>query len=705
MELLHALLHSGIETTLHEADEKEALEPPYGRKTANPLPKSDEDGGGLDEDDPWADVEEDEDEEEGEDEEDEEEETKFEYTYGFNPLLFLGEYLQTTNPKVVRERAIARQGELRAQAKQAEVLRVRQDTFKSLSSKVSNYVDGRPAGIRSICVTSCFPPYSIDRNRLASYIVQVREMRSGISLGPICNSTSGLQALLWVKTLVPGTVVFEVFLDEAYTTSFETQKSESFAASGRIASTTLEQLQSNTTYYYRACVKNDSFKLPGPSGGFFACGKFTSLPESDENTRLTFCAVGAPVAKASSLEPPGLNPWMATVNAIAAFNPSLVVINGGVLPRSLVRSINTKVGGRTKIEEITRLYEKQLGDAAMRRLLSSHLILFGLDDDSVGSAAALKAEEAATEEKNKDYSKGPSKKGKKGKRGTSTEEKKLEADPRGDLTPAMKARLACLPLKVEDLVTRHTFSRSRYGRQADFFLLDTREGAVGRTQTAWLNNALTGSGCTWKFVVVPSLVSSNIPPPAIGGGANGGGDSRPSSKERKIKGSSVSAGAGDPLGAKYSDTVEADLAGERQISEEKDNRTLTVADTVRFVVEEGITGVIFLTSDERQISAIEYNPKVIGERVETGACAPSIYTFGIGPFGPGSRSAGNASKRRAFTLLRPTFLLPDTTQIFNGAATFAKIEISGSGSLTYNVCNDLGVALQSVTVEPTSRSD
>ena len=125
----------------------------------------------------------------------------------------------------------------------------------------------------------------------------------------------------------------------------------------------------------------------------------TTLPEPDESTGLTFCAVGAPVTRASTLCPPGLNPWAATVDAIAAANPSLVVVNGGVLPTSHVRAIKTTLSEEEKVDRIMRLYQKQLGDAALRRLLSSQVVLFGLNDDSHGSAAALMNEEMPPEKK------------------------------------------------------------------------------------------------------------------------------------------------------------------------------------------------------------------------------------------------------------------------------------------------------------------
>ena len=66
MKLLHELLQSGVESTLREAENQDVLEPPYGRKVANPLPKTDDEDG-LDADDPWADVEDEEDEDGEED--------------------------------------------------------------------------------------------------------------------------------------------------------------------------------------------------------------------------------------------------------------------------------------------------------------------------------------------------------------------------------------------------------------------------------------------------------------------------------------------------------------------------------------------------------------------------------------------------------------------------------------------------------------
>jgi hypothetical protein len=140
MKLLHELLHSGVESTLREAENQDVLEPPYGRKVANPLPKTDDEDE-LDADDPWADVEDEEDEDGEEDGEEEEEEPKFEFAYGFNALKFLGEYLKTNNPKAVRERAIERQKQLLLEAKQAEVSRVISETFEYLKSKVRTLND------------------------------------------------------------------------------------------------------------------------------------------------------------------------------------------------------------------------------------------------------------------------------------------------------------------------------------------------------------------------------------------------------------------------------------------------------------------------------------------------------------------------------------------------------------------------------------
>ena len=45
-----------------------------------------------------------------------------------------------------------------------------------------------------------------------------------------------------------------------------------------------------------------------------------------------------------------------------------------------------------------------------------------------------------------------------------------------------------------------------------------------------------------------------------------------------------------------------------------DSGTVVLAETISFVAAEGISGVVFLTSDERRLSAIQYSPKATGER-------------------------------------------------------------------------------------------
>ena len=520
-------------------------------------------------------------------------------------------------------------------------------------------------------------------------------MRSGVALGPMCSNVSSVSATLWVKTAVPGQVIFEVFHDEAYNSIFETHRVASSAALSYVASATFENLQSNTTYFYRVCVRNDDLQMPGPDGGFFSNGAFTSQPEHDDNASLSFCTVGAPAEKASTTDPPSANPWTATCDSIVSAKPMLVVVSGGVLPRTSVRSIKTTVSAQDKVNIFSRLYAKQLGDIAIRRLLSSQVVLFGLNDDSNGSAMALRTEETAMEEKKEETPKA-AKKSKKGKRqGLDPAERKLDEDPRGDITPAMMARKLHLPLEVEDVMTRHTYSRSRYGRRADFFLLDTRGGVLGKTQTAWLNRELAASGCTWKFIVVQSMVSfeTQPAPPPGSKGSNG----RRSSKDKKKQSKSdskdgVEVGTGDKA-VQQNEVAGADKSAEGYI---------TVADTIDFIVSEGITGVVFLTSDEQQLSVIRCSPKLTAEQLEAGQPAPLIHSFGIGPLGPSNQIAASvipARKNAVLKPLRPEFLISQSAEVPSGGATFGKVDVSAGGSLTYTVHDDSGATLHSLTIE------
>ena len=182
-------------------------------------------------------------------------------------------------------------------------------------------------------------------------------------------------------------------------------------------------------------------------------GKFTTLPEQDELAELKFCAVGAPLyAKGHKLGGAVGRPasWATACETIVRADLGFVVLNGGVVPPGDVRAV--KGSAEEKAESVKQFYQTQLGDPSLKTMFRNHPFVMGWNDDVKGSAHALKAEEAAMDKAEKD----------KRKRRKPWEEK---VDPRGEMSMPLSALSAHLPVEVEDDVTRHIFTKTRYGTQ------------------------------------------------------------------------------------------------------------------------------------------------------------------------------------------------------------------------------------------------
>lgn len=148
---------------------------------------------------------------------------------------------------------------------------------------------------------------------------------------------------------------------------------------------------------------NKSALMPGMEAGFFVAGKFTTLPEQDESVPLTFCVVGAPLyakghARGGAVGRPAS--WATACGAIAAVDPSFLVLNGGVVPPGDVRAV--KGAPEEKAATVRKFYLDQLGDPSLQMMFRNQPFIMGWNDDVKGSAHALKAEEAAMDKAEKD---------------------------------------------------------------------------------------------------------------------------------------------------------------------------------------------------------------------------------------------------------------------------------------------------------------
>jgi hypothetical protein len=155
---LGSLIDRALQALLTEAEKHGVLKPPYGRapmpepsSILKPLDIDDDEPEPVPGDDGLA-----------EDDEDDSDLLNYKYEYGFNPLVFIGEWLQANDPVMLEQR---KQQELEAATTAAAALKaqvLRDTAFAELQ-------------------------------------VLVQERRSGVLFGPVIGAVTSEGAVLWVK--------------------------------------------------------------------------------------------------------------------------------------------------------------------------------------------------------------------------------------------------------------------------------------------------------------------------------------------------------------------------------------------------------------------------------------------------------------------------------------------------------------------------
>ena len=659
LETLDALLHQGLEALLREAQKLDVLEPPFGRPPLQ-LP--------LDEYQAAADDDDDDDDEDEDDGADEPEEAPlgpvFKYDYGFNPLMFLAKFLSKNNPKNIAARELEYAKSARFLLDRARFAMLQNRTFGSLQEMVA-------------------------------------QMRSGVTHGPVAGDVTFSGATLWARACKPCKLVFELAATAAFENILECEVGDASDATGLCGRVSLANLHSSFTYHYRVCAMNPPEGLPGPGAGYFITGRFTTLPDSEETRAVKLCFAPPPSAKlapsflstassADAAEPPS------AFSAMAALEPTCLLVLGGLLPRH-APGVHLHKLTRDQAKE---LQLTQMRDPRMRALLASAGTLVAWSDDAKGAAAALAAEEQATTKSDKD------------KRRSRTS-KKEAADPRGELAPALAAMQLCWPLALEDKVTRHAFSARKCGTLAEIFLVDTRGGAIGKTQAAWLADAVPQSPCLWKIVVTGAPLSVNEPvePEAAGAGLlELGADPELDAAAAKIqsrqrgrlarRGSSSAADAA-PEDAKSKDSSSTrrtdDKAGGKgpatvQVAEADAPKLPTLYEVaVALSTEQRVPNLVFVSGASAPF-AVSY------EGAASDAKKPTrVLEFGAAPLGH-----GKTKKATWCESLRPTHLVPAWAEA-NQHGTFGCLAITEQGELQFTVHNAEAQKLYGAAVHPSKR--
>lgn len=178
------IINAGFRAVLNEASQRGVLDPPHGR-TPMPDPKKITEGAAF----AWSDGGDPDDREETEteasdeqpptaagtepEEEDEDDDDKlleYKFDYGFNPLVFLGEYLRKNNPAAVRARE---------EQQNADLEYLRRRAAKCLAREAAL------AELRDLVV----------------------HRQSGITHGPIVGEVSDCGGIVWARAFRPGALL------------------------------------------------------------------------------------------------------------------------------------------------------------------------------------------------------------------------------------------------------------------------------------------------------------------------------------------------------------------------------------------------------------------------------------------------------------------------------------------------------------------
>ena len=583
----------------------------------------------------------------------------FKYDYGFNPLMFLAKFLSKNNPKNIAARELEYARSTRFLLDRARFAMLQMRTFGSLQDKVV-------------------------------------QLRSGVTHGPVAGDVTYSGATLWARACKPCKLVFELAATAAFENILECEVGDATDATGLCGRVSLANLHSSFTYHYRVCAMNPPEGMPGPSAGYFITGKFTTLPDSEETRAVKLCFAPPPSSQLApsflsgvSSADAGVEPPSA-FTAMAALEPTCLLVLGGLLPRHAPGVHLHKLSSAQAKE----LQLTQMRDPRLRGLLASSGTLVAWSDDAKGAAAALAAEEQATQKSDKD------------KRRRS---KKEAADPRGELAPALSAMQLCWPLAIEDKVTRHTYSARKCGTLAEIFLVDTRGGAIGKTQAAWLADAVPQSPCLWKIIVTGAPLSVNEPsdPAAVGAGLDIGADPELDAAAAKIqsrqRGRLARRGAAD---AAPEDTKSKDSSSTRRTSDDKAGAkaaSVQVAEAdapklptlyevaVALSTEQRVPNVVFVSGASAPF-AVSY------EGAASDAKKPTrVLEFGAAPLGH-----GKTKKATWCESLRPTHLVPAWAEA-NQHGTFGCLAITEQGELQFTVHNAEAQKLYGAAVHPSKR--
>mmetsp|Transcript_13009 Transcript_13009/g.24004 ORF Transcript_13009/g.24004 Transcript_13009/m.24004 type:complete len:774 (-) Transcript_13009:142-2463(-) len=472
LTLLNTTLRDSIEKVLEEAKNKNALLPPFGRPPT-PTPFVDED------EEVCQDLEEDEADTRNDDA------ANFKYEYGFNPLIYLADFFHRAHPDSIAFRK-----------KQKE------DSKSRLRFRVEH-------ARRQLSVG-------------AGLAVRASQLRSGIIHGPLTSPCSPSSVNFFCRSVSAGEVVVQLSLQSDFSEAITSR----FTSSGPEdpLKAVLTDLKPGTKYFCR-CFQ----ELPGEGGQdgdgevcYASCQFWTLLDVAAVGSEGVHQEVELFAISGQRRRLPAEETGSSSFRVSGGdgdARPVFSVLVGDVFDHSVNTARECSPPSvDAQLWELFRgdpIYSPFLEADESHAMLCMSSMLCAWNDSQSGSDTGLKAEEIVHKQWSYDmrkYEKRQKERLEKEKKeafeqkagGPSPSRKRSVAPPPTLSRPAMSLAFSKLakefPLQYSEENVRHLYRSFALSRDVEVFILDSRNGYLGKDQVRWLKDGIRKSSAAMKIL-------------------------------------------------------------------------------------------------------------------------------------------------------------------------------------------------------------
>jgi len=474
---LEKLLQTGLSRLLGEIRRRVIVNPPYGRPP-NPSPLMSEDEFLSEEvgyeSGSFVDT------------------PEFVFDYGFNPLSYLGRYLRWAHPSSISGRLDEKHG-----AFERLCCRARHGAKQLLTSE----------SLREIAKTQS----------------------SGVLWGPFVGPLSATAVLVIVQALHSGTLVIQLSDDENFVNITHTIREATLGV--QPSKMIVDNLKPSTKYSIRSCLEKltEESIFEGVKAGWFQLSNFWTLPTSENNVAI------APTDDINDHDNECTN-----ASAREFVSISLTIFSCDVLRNSATRSqqifpstgqelevtcllgdvfssdTSSNISSEFYTTQVWNLFRKSEAMLADTSPMRNSSLVIGWNDSRYGSDVDVKSEEVTYKQFLQDSRRYSKKYGEVGKQRIKSANATKVPPPeptlvRPPVSESFSALMNYFPVQSKESATRHLYRSFMMGVSMEVFVLDLRNGYLGKEQSKWLKDSLLASRALWKVVLcgAPIAVSQS----------------------------------------------------------------------------------------------------------------------------------------------------------------------------------------------------